>query len=34
MTWQRLAGFVELWLPLPNILQPYPYLPFDAKYLR
>jgi RNA-directed DNA polymerase len=34
MTWQRLAGFVEQWLPLPKILHPYPNLRFDAKYLR
>ena len=34
ITWKRLAGFAEQWLPLPRILHPYPYLRFDAKYLR
>ena len=32
--WKRLAGFVEQWLPPPRILHWYPYLRFDAKYLR
>ena len=30
MTWQRLAGFVEPWLPLPKILQPHPYLTYAS----
>ena len=34
ITWKRLAGFVEQWLPPPKILHPYPYFRFDAKYLR
>ena len=34
MSWKRLAGFVEQWLPSPRILHPYPYLRFDAKHLR
>jgi RNA-directed DNA polymerase len=34
MTWPRLAGFVEQWLPIPKLLHPYPNLRFDAKPLR
>jgi RNA-directed DNA polymerase len=34
MTWPRLAGFVEQWLPIPKLLHPYPNLRFDAKHLR
>jgi len=34
MTWELLERFAALWLPLPKILHPYPYLRFDAKYLR
>ena len=34
ITWKRLSGFVEQWLPPPKILHPYPYFRFDAKYLR
>ena len=34
ITWKRLAGFVEQWLPPLSILHPYPYIRFDAKYLR
>ena len=34
MTWKHMTGFAEQWLPRPQILHPYPYLRFDAKYLR
>ena len=34
MTWKHMTGFAEQWLPRPKILHPYPYLRFDAKYLR
>ncbi|PYU93592.1 MAG: RNA-directed DNA polymerase, partial [Acidobacteria bacterium] len=34
MTWELLERFAAQWLPLPKILHPYPYLRFDAKYLR
>ena len=34
MTWERIAGLVEQWLPLPKILHPYPNLRFDATHLR
>src|SRR5262252_3889234 len=34
MTWKHMTGFADQWLPRPQILHPYPYLRFDAKYLR
>jgi group II intron reverse transcriptase/maturase len=34
MSWKHLTGFATQWLPRPKILHPYPYLRFDAKYLR
>lgn len=34
ITWKRLAGFVEQWLPPPKILHPYPYFRIDANYPR
>ena len=34
ISWKHLTGFAEQWLPRPKILHPYPYMRFDAKYLR
>ena len=34
ITWEHMARFAEQWLPLPNILHPYPTLRFDAKHPR
>jgi RNA-directed DNA polymerase len=34
MSWKHLTVFATQWLPRPKILHPYPYLRFDAKYLR
>ena len=31
-TWERLAPFVQRWLPSPRIIHPYPRVRFDAKY--
>jgi RNA-directed DNA polymerase len=34
ITWELMNHFVAQWLPLPNILHPYPSLRFDAKHPR
>ena len=34
ISWKHLTGFAEQWLPQPKILHPYPYMRFDARYLR
>ena len=34
ISWKHMTGFAEQWLPRPKILHPYPYMRFDAKYLR
>jgi group II intron reverse transcriptase/maturase len=34
ISWKHMTGFAAQWLPRPKILHPYPYLRFDAKYLR
>lgn len=34
ISWKRMTSFAEQWLPRPKILHPYPYMRFDAKYLR
>jgi RNA-directed DNA polymerase len=34
ISWKHMTRFAEQWLPRPKILHPYPYMRFDAKYLR
>jgi RNA-directed DNA polymerase len=34
ISWKHLTMFAEQWLPRPKILHPYPYMRFDARYLR
>lgn len=34
ISWKHLTIFAAQWLPQPRILHPYPYMRFDAQYLR
>src|SRR5262249_37637457 len=34
ISWKHLTVFAAQWLPRPKILHPYPYMRFDANYLR
>jgi len=34
ISWKHMTRFADEWLPRPKILHPYPYMRFDATYLR